>query len=199
MIGRVAAERVSGGTAMSQDRAGNGHGEGDDLAQRLAHDVFEVGRQELSRLREDLIGQPRPAMTGVVLLVAAAGGAVLATASATTARAGVGAAPPDRGARPDCRLRRRIFRAATASIATVGCRGWWVATSGKRGTAGHPRPVACQPPAPRSDHEFLMIEIVSWLVLVCGWSGRRLGRVAGGSGRGRGGRCRRRCGAGPGG
>lgn len=70
---------------MGEDRAGNGYGGRGDLSQRLAHDVFEVGCQELVRLREDLIGRPGPAMTGLVLLAGAAGGAVLAAASATTA------------------------------------------------------------------------------------------------------------------
>jgi hypothetical protein len=70
---------------MSEDRSGDGRRGGDDLGQRLAQDVLEVGRQELARLREDLVGQVRPATTGLVLLAGAAVGAVLALAAATTA------------------------------------------------------------------------------------------------------------------
>ncbi|MBX6355210.1 MAG: phage holin family protein [Micromonosporaceae bacterium] len=70
---------------MSEGRAGDGRVANDDLGRRLANDMLEVGRQELARLREDLVGQPRPALTGLVLVAAAAGSAVMAAASATAA------------------------------------------------------------------------------------------------------------------
>jgi Putative Actinobacterial Holin-X, holin superfamily III len=70
---------------MSEDRSGPGRNPSDDLGQRLAQDVLDVGRQELGRVGEDLVGQPRPALTGLVLLAAAGAGGVLAAAAATTA------------------------------------------------------------------------------------------------------------------
>jgi hypothetical protein len=70
---------------LSEARSGEGRGDGDDLGQRLAQDVLEVGRTELARLREDLVGQVRPATTGLVLLAGAGVGAVLAVAAAATA------------------------------------------------------------------------------------------------------------------
>lgn len=70
---------------MSEDRSGPGRNTSDDLGQRLAQDALDVGRQELGRMREDLVGQPRPALTGLVLLAAAGAGGVLVAAAATTA------------------------------------------------------------------------------------------------------------------
>jgi hypothetical protein len=70
---------------MSEDSSGGGRSGSDDLGQRLARDVLDVGRQELVKLREDLVGQLRPATTGLVLLAGAGVGGVLAVAAATTA------------------------------------------------------------------------------------------------------------------
>jgi hypothetical protein len=70
---------------VSEDRSGDNRTGRDDLGRRLAQDLVEVGRQEFVRLREDLVGQVRPATTGVVLLAAAGAGAVLAAAAASTA------------------------------------------------------------------------------------------------------------------
>jgi hypothetical protein len=70
---------------MSEDRSGGNPARGDELGSRLAQDLVDVGRQESARLREDLVGQVRPAMTGVVLLAAAGAGALLAAAAASTA------------------------------------------------------------------------------------------------------------------
>lgn len=64
---------------------GSGGGGGGDLGRRLAEDVLDVGRQELGRVREDLIGEPGPAATGAVLLAAAGAAAVLGSAAATVA------------------------------------------------------------------------------------------------------------------
>ncbi len=48
-------------------------------------DLVDVGRQESVRLREDLVGQVRPATTGVGLLTASGVAAVLGAAAASTA------------------------------------------------------------------------------------------------------------------
>src|SRR5215468_9517098 len=70
---------------MSGDRSRDQRNGSDDLGKRLAQDVVEVGRQEFVRLREDLVGQVRPAATGTVLLAAAAASGVLAASAASTA------------------------------------------------------------------------------------------------------------------
>jgi hypothetical protein len=70
---------------MSQDRSRDERTGSDDLGRRLAQDVVEVGRQEFTRLREDLVGQARPAATGVVLLAMAGASGVLAASAASTA------------------------------------------------------------------------------------------------------------------
>jgi Putative Actinobacterial Holin-X, holin superfamily III len=70
---------------MSEDRSPDDRTGSDDLGRRLAQDVVEVGRHEFVRLREDLVGQLRPATTGVVLLAAAGATAVLAATAASTA------------------------------------------------------------------------------------------------------------------
>lgn len=70
---------------MSEDRSRDQRTGGDDLGRRLAQDVVEVGRQEFTRLREDLVGQVRPAATGMVLLAAAGAAGVLAASAASTA------------------------------------------------------------------------------------------------------------------
>ncbi|MBO0871079.1 MAG: phage holin family protein [Micromonosporaceae bacterium] len=64
---------------------GRDDGRRDDLGRLLAEDVLEVGRQELVRLREDLVGQVRPATTGILMLAAGGAGAMLALGVATTA------------------------------------------------------------------------------------------------------------------
>jgi Putative Actinobacterial Holin-X, holin superfamily III len=64
----------------TQDRTGR-----DELGGRLVQDLVDVGRQESVRLREDVVGEVRPATTGVVLLVSAGAAAVLAAAAASTA------------------------------------------------------------------------------------------------------------------
>jgi hypothetical protein len=70
---------------MSEDRSRDERTRSDDLGRRLAQDVVEVGRQEFIRLREDLVGQVRPAATGMVLLAAAGATGVLAASAASTA------------------------------------------------------------------------------------------------------------------
>ena len=69
------------------DRAPAGAG-GDSLTDRLAEDVAAVVREELGRMGARLTEAGRPAATGVVLLAAAGGCAVLGlgAASATTLR-----------------------------------------------------------------------------------------------------------------
>ena len=57
----------------------------DEVGRRLVQDLVDVGRQESVRLRDDLVGDVRPAMAGVVLLVAAGATAVLAAGAASTA------------------------------------------------------------------------------------------------------------------
>lgn len=70
---------------MSDDRATKDRTGSDELGRRLVQDLVDVGRQESVRLREDLVGQVRPATTGAILLVAAGAAAVLAAAAASTA------------------------------------------------------------------------------------------------------------------
>jgi hypothetical protein len=70
---------------VSDDRATKDGTGRDELGRRLVQDLVDVGRQESVRLRDDLVGQVRPATTGVVLLVAAGATAVLAAAAASTA------------------------------------------------------------------------------------------------------------------
>jgi hypothetical protein len=74
-----------GRLGVNDDRVtGDGAGT-DELGRRLVKDLVDVGRQESVRLREDLVGEVRPATAGVVLLVAAGATAVLAAAAASTA------------------------------------------------------------------------------------------------------------------
>lgn len=75
----------NGGLGVSDDRATRDRTGTDELGRRLVQDLVDVGRQESVRLREDLVGQVRPATTGGVLLVAAGAAAVLAAAAASTA------------------------------------------------------------------------------------------------------------------
>ncbi len=75
----------NGGLGVSDDRATRDRTGTDELGRRLVQDLVDVGRQESVRLREDLVGQVRPATTGAVLLVAAGAAAVLAAAAASTA------------------------------------------------------------------------------------------------------------------
>jgi hypothetical protein len=75
-------EREAG---MNSTSGYGGDGRRDDLGHRLAEDVLDVGRQELPRLREDLVGQVRPATTGLLLIAAGGAGAALAMGVATTA------------------------------------------------------------------------------------------------------------------
>jgi len=65
---------------VERERAGT-----DEVGRRLMQDLVDVGRQESVRLRDDLVGDVRPATTGVVLLVAAGATAVLAAGAASTA------------------------------------------------------------------------------------------------------------------
>jgi len=65
---------------VERERAGT-----DEVGRRLVQDLVDVGRQESVRLRDDLVGDVRPATTGVVLLVAAGATAVLAAGAASTA------------------------------------------------------------------------------------------------------------------
>jgi hypothetical protein len=65
---------------VDTERAGT-----DEVGRRLVQDLVDVGRQESVRLRDDLVGDVRPATTGVVLLVAAGATAVLAAGAASTA------------------------------------------------------------------------------------------------------------------
>jgi hypothetical protein len=65
---------------VESERAGT-----DEVGRRLVQDLVDVGRQESVRLRDDLVGDVRPATTGVVLLVAAGATAVLAAGAASTA------------------------------------------------------------------------------------------------------------------
>jgi hypothetical protein len=76
---------AEGRLGVSDDRATRDRTGGDDLGRRLVQDLVDVGRQESVRLREDLVGQVRPATTGAVLLLAAGAAAVLAAAAASTA------------------------------------------------------------------------------------------------------------------
>lgn len=70
---------------MSDDRVGRERAGSDEVGRRLVQDLVDVGRQESVRLREDLVGDVRPATTGVVLLIAAGATAVLAAGAASTA------------------------------------------------------------------------------------------------------------------
>lgn len=70
---------------MSDDRATEAKAGTDELGQRLVQDLVDVGRRESTRLRDDVVGDVRPATTGVVLLVAAGAAGVLAAAAASTA------------------------------------------------------------------------------------------------------------------
>ncbi len=70
---------------MSEDRATKARPGSDELGRRLVQDLVDVGRQESARLREDVVGEVRPATTGLVLLVAAGATGVLAAAVASTA------------------------------------------------------------------------------------------------------------------
>ena len=65
---------------VERERAGT-----DEVGRRLVQDLVDVGRQESVRLRDDLVGDVRPATAGVVLLVAAGATAVLAAGAASTA------------------------------------------------------------------------------------------------------------------
>jgi putative superfamily III holin-X len=65
---------------VDTERAGT-----DEVGRRLVQDLVDVGRQESVRLRDDLVGDVRPATAGVVLLAAAGATAVLAAGAASTA------------------------------------------------------------------------------------------------------------------
>jgi hypothetical protein len=70
---------------VSDDRVVRERAGTDEVGRRLVQDLVDVGRQESVRLRDDLVGDVRPATTGVVLLVAAGAAGVLAAGVATTA------------------------------------------------------------------------------------------------------------------
>ena len=70
---------------MSDGRVDTERAGTDEVGRRLVQDLVDVGRQESVRLRDDLVGDVRPATAGVVLLAAAGATAVLAAGAASTA------------------------------------------------------------------------------------------------------------------